>query len=304
MKMEVVGGNYTPSGRKPPASQFYFRRRTMMSIAEMQACLARLYVDDPFRKLFFLDHAAAYENYRLTDEEKEALNGLDPTAVNFFAGSLKHKREGKIRSAYPLLYKLDPVEIRRYYDRYYQLYKARPNHPFWEDILEFGRFMEETLATAEDLPAYASDLAKYERLYNAVSIVPGINDDFVDPGNSNGNYTQENILEARPKIGQNIQIGTFVYDVIAIDDALTQDREPGDLEAGEHIIIFQQVIDSYDPKIFRINLATKKLLDACDGQHTVLEITTLLEDIFQTKNAQQDVIDIINQFRAINVVRI
>ena len=60
-----------------------------MSIAEMQACLARLYVDDPFRKLFFLDQAAAFDGYQLIDEEKEALNGLDPKALNFFTKRLR-----------------------------------------------------------------------------------------------------------------------------------------------------------------------------------------------------------------------
>ena len=62
--------------------------------------------------------------------------------------------------------------------------------------------------------------------------------------------------------------------------------------------------DSFDPKIFRINLATKRLLDLCDGQRPVLEMVTILEDIFQTKNAQKAVINIVNQFQAMNVIRI
>src|SRR5205823_5930952 len=44
-----------------------------MSIGEMQACLARLYVNEPFRRWFCLDPAAALEGYRLTEEERASL---------------------------------------------------------------------------------------------------------------------------------------------------------------------------------------------------------------------------------------
>lgn len=275
-----------------------------MSNAEMQACLARLYVDDPFRKLFFIDPEAAWDGYRLTEAEKNALGDLDPHAINFFASSLKRKREGKIRNSYPLLYKLDPVEIQRYYDRYYQLYPARPNQPFWEDILEFGRFMEETLATADDLPVYAGDLAKYERLVNTVSLAPVPERDSPAPETANGDQNEFKLLIARPQIDRNSYVETFTYDVIAIEDELAADQVPVDPEPGEYFIIFQRLIDSFEPKIFTINLATKRLLNLCDGRRPVLEIITSLEETFQAKNAGKDIIKIINRFRTMNVIRI
>ncbi|MCB0196147.1 MAG: hypothetical protein KDJ65_29620 [Anaerolineae bacterium] len=275
-----------------------------MSIAEMQACLARLYVDDPFRKLFFLDQAAACEGYRLTETERNALDGLDSKTVNFFAGSLKRKREGKFRGSYPLLYKLDPAEIRRYYDRYYQLFPTRPNLPYREDILQFGRFMEETLATAEELPTYASDVAKYERLVNTVSLSPVTKPDSnVPEANDDQPDDLFDILLARPRLDSNTLIETFTYDITAIEDALAAERVPNDLEPGEYYIIFQRVSDTFEPKIFQINFASKKLLDLCSGQRSVLKIVSVLEHIFRTKDARQDVIDIINQFRSMNVIR-
>ena len=135
-------------------------------------------------------------------------------------------------------------------------------------------------------------------------MVPAIKEDFVEPGQTNGSTPPVEILEACPRIGPNIHIGTFTYDVIAIEEALTQAKEPVDLEPGNHFILFQHGIDSFDPTIFKINLASKTLLDACDGQHTVLEIVTHLEDIFQTAKAQKDVIDSLNQLRAMDVIRI
>lgn len=276
-----------------------------MSVAEMQACLARLYVDDPFRKLFFLDQAAACEGYRLTEAEETALAGLDAKTVGFFAGSLKRKREGKIKSTYPLLYRLNPAEIRRYYDRFYQLYPARPNVPYREDILQFGRFMEATLATAETVPPYAGDVAKYERLFNTLLLSPAPQPDGQAPEVIDDQPDDLfDILLTRPRLNPNIIVETFTYDITVIEDALNKEQVPDDLEPGEYFIIFQRVSDTAEPKVFQINLPSKKLLDLCDGHRSVLKIVAVLEHIFHTKDAREDVVNIINQFRAMNVIRI
>ena len=63
-----------------------------MSMAEMQACLARLYVDRAFRRLFALEPETVLREYRLSAEEAEALRALDGNALERFARSLRSKR--------------------------------------------------------------------------------------------------------------------------------------------------------------------------------------------------------------------
>lgn len=81
-------------------------RRQAMSVAEMQAYLARLYTSDPFRKLFELDPEATWSDYTLADEEINALKQIDKKMLNMFASTLKGKRKKKVLAAYPLLFKL------------------------------------------------------------------------------------------------------------------------------------------------------------------------------------------------------
>ena len=64
-----------------------------MSVAEMQAYLARLYTSDPFRKLFELDPEATLSDYTLDDKEINALKQIDIQMLNWFAGTLKVKRK-------------------------------------------------------------------------------------------------------------------------------------------------------------------------------------------------------------------
>lgn len=69
------------------------QRRLIMSLTEMQSYLAHLYTDDSFRKLFTLAPDASFENYLLTDAEKQALQAIDQRLLEYFATSLKMKQQ-------------------------------------------------------------------------------------------------------------------------------------------------------------------------------------------------------------------
>src|SRR5258708_12207498 len=143
-----------------------------MSIAEMQACLARLYIDDSFRNLFYIDTAAAVQEYLLTEAESAAISKINRRMLDFFAESLKRKRKEKLQRAYPALFALERAEIDRYYRRYYQLYTANPHQNNLQDVSYFGIFMEETLARAEALPPSTTHSSKYQPLYNSILFTP------------------------------------------------------------------------------------------------------------------------------------
>src|SRR5262249_51187136 len=138
--------------------------RPTVSMPEMQACLARLYVDRAFRRLFALEPEAVLREYRLSAEEAQALRDLDRPALERFAHSLRGKRRRRFEATYPLLFGLACPAVDRYYDRYYHLYPARPGGSFIAELLEFGCFMQECLATDDEAPPFAADLAQYERL--------------------------------------------------------------------------------------------------------------------------------------------
>ncbi len=55
-----------------------------MSIPELQACLARLYLDEPFRRLLASDPPLALQAYRLNAEEEAAIRELDATRLESF----------------------------------------------------------------------------------------------------------------------------------------------------------------------------------------------------------------------------
>src|SRR5438552_8847500 len=81
-------------------------RRRRMSMAEMQACLARLYVDGASRRLFALEPETVLGEYRLSAEEARALRDLDRRALERFAISLNSKRRRRFVATYPLLFGL------------------------------------------------------------------------------------------------------------------------------------------------------------------------------------------------------
>lgn len=236
-----------------------------MSAAEMQAYLARLYVDDSFRELSRLAPERTLAGYKLTEAEREAVRGLDASRLGFFATSLKNKRKQKLTQSYPALFRLDAVWMDRYYDRYAQLYPARPEETVYDDILSFGRFMEDTLAGDPDFPPYASEVAKYERLYYAANLSEPEEDHSLSGGG------------ATPVLARGVSFATFSYDALAIAEALRHGREPGEQRAGEQCLVFQKPAGAPHPKVFRISAATRMLLDLCDGRRDLAAITAEVE---------------------------
>src|SRR5438067_1474443 len=83
-----------------------------------------------------------------------ALRALDRHALERFASSLKSKRRRRFAATYPLLFGLASPAVERYYDRYYQLCPARPGGSLVAELLEFGRFIEESLAADDEAPPF------------------------------------------------------------------------------------------------------------------------------------------------------
>jgi len=273
-----------------------------MSIGEMQACLAWLYVSEPFRSWFYLDPDAALKSYNLTDEEDGALRKLDRDRLDLFASSLISKRRKGVERAFPVLFALDAAMMRRYYTRFYHLYPARLDQASYLDVVNFGKFVEESLAQAEWVPAYASDLARYERLYYLASIAAVSDGAPADLANVAPTRVCLPTMEVQPVLRNGVQVADFAYDVGEIEDAIRRGHAPAEARtvSGGCSIIFQP--NPSGVKMLRINAATKTVLALCDGRRTAAAVVADTEAALGATNLTDAIVETINRLLASNVL--
>jgi hypothetical protein len=229
-----------------------------MSNGEMQACLARLYVDEPFRRLLDAEPEAVLGGYFLTADEREAILGIHRDRLRDFARSLITKRRKLVERVYPLLFKLNGPVMARCYARFYHLYPAKPGQVYSQDVLDFGMFMEETLPNIDEVPAYSSDVAKYERLCFAALRAGPVAE--AGPAALPG-------MDARLRLHSHVGVAEFAYDVTELEDALAGVPPPV-LEPSACCILFHRGGSDGGLRMQRINPPTKVIVDLCDGSRT------------------------------------
>jgi hypothetical protein len=266
-----------------------------MGIGEMQACLARLCVNEPFRKLFYVDPTAALDGYGLTREESDALREVDRNMLDLFANSLVGKRGKRVEQAYPLLFAHHGAAMWRCYSRFYQLYPARPSQPRYQDVVDFGMFLEETLPQVENVPAYATDLARYERLCYLTTIA-GISSGGLDEfAHAEAEPARLMTVDAQPLLRPNVQVADFAYDVSDIETTLQRGHVPEETRfaTGRCSIAFRP--DTKGIRMFRINKPTKTVLGLCDGRRSVGQIVAETEAALGTTDLSDSILDAINR---------
>jgi len=260
-------------------------RRNLMSVSEMQACLARLYVNRPFRQLFHLNEDLVFQEYKLDDEERQVLKNIDKRMLDYFANSLINKRKKRFQSIFPLLNQVLGPEFERYYERYYHVYPAKPHEPTLQQVLDFGDFMEQCLAVDADVAPYAGELARYEKLCFSTKFQPSPQDTFATINEKHSVSQQLLDRSVCPLLSPSVQIAEFQYNVDKIASTLQLQQEPGDVQKGSYWMIFQQT-DTTQPRIFSISPAIGHLLELCDGQHTLLDIIQIMQRITGRSNLE------------------
>jgi hypothetical protein len=131
-----------------------------MALADVQAILARLFTDAPFRASFFADPVATGRANGLDAAEAQTLAALSRNDVDGFAGTLRRKRAGDVRKVLPLTARA--------------LGGAYRDHilPATAGAPRPGRHRDDARALVEHLrrmarageldPPWAADLARYE----------------------------------------------------------------------------------------------------------------------------------------------
>ena len=269
-----------------------------MSVSEMQACLARLYVNESFRKLFYLNPEETLRDYLLSEEEATAIREIDRKMLDFFAGSLRNKRKDGLVRAYPALFEITGID--RYYCRYYELHPASPHTDSYREAMDFGTFMEESLAGAEDVPAYASDTARYERLWYQTSFAPNGEDLPVLSGPPKAD-SQMAGLNDRLRRTDRLVVETFTYDIGALEEKMESARGSAsviEMDAGEHHYLFKPANHITGPKALRVNLPTKLLVGTCDGRQTVSEVIERMEQLLGASALEDALLSAMNRLMA------
>lgn len=292
---QQVGRNgFHAFGRKPsvgiPPGQAWQRlfvriyndiqdRRQVMSLAEMQSYLARLYTDDSFRRLFTLAPEASFEHYWLTDVERQALQAIDQRLLEYFATSLKIKQQEYLRAAYPATFALPQALMQHFFHRFYQDCPAKPHEDPLTRIRDFGIFLEQALACEEQAPCYASEVVKYERLHYLTTYQPRAEDALAALNTSPAKSVPFH-SEAVPVLCPGIHREMFVYPVVTIIEALLagQALEAIVTQPRRCELVFQREERTLTVNVFELNAETALLLDLCQGAHTV---ATLIETVEQ-----------------------
>jgi glycosyltransferase involved in cell wall biosynthesis len=269
------------------------QRSTHMSIAEMHACLARLYTEDAFRRLFERAPEDSLQDYLLTEDEKQALMALDKKLLGYFATSLKMKQEEQFRSVYPATFELPEIFMRRYCNRFYQLYPAKPHEDFSRRLGDFGEFIEQCFMTDDSAPGYAHEVARYERLHYAATYLPTPQDAFTSINEVQKAYNLFH-LESILVVSAGIQIETFTYDIIQIVKKLQERRPLEDPQQGQYAFLFQRVTHSLTTNVFALNPATVRLLFLCKGTNMVATIIRELEQQLQKNGLENDIVVTLN----------
>jgi hypothetical protein len=272
-----------------------------MSTTELQACLARLYTDDSFRKLWDYDAEATLGAYFLTPSERQAISNIDRNMLEFFASSLKTKRKKRLKRAYPALFALDGPALAAYYSRYYEIYPLRPNGNEAEEILEFGVFMEETLKEAQGLPPYVSELVRFERIIQALRFQSR-----TEGTDSSAKKRHERAVQLTDYLSLHpgVTVERFIYNVSEIDDALRNGHDTVIARPEGEFVVYGHHQSESEPRVLRVSAPAALLIKLCDGTRSVEDIIALVEEQYGQHGLVDEILLSVDQLRGLEILEL
>lgn len=270
-----------------------------MSTAELQACLARLYVDEPFLRLFELGDESVFEKYTLTPEERSVLADLDKESVKLFAKSLKGKRRKMFVGAYPGLFAMAPEAVRRYYERFYDIFPMTPDTTNFEAGQAFGKFMEQTCATDATLPSYARDLVKYERLrfWTRSREVTRA------PAEAPARFPEVG-LDSRPWVPDHVEVHSFAFDPREVRAKVLEEEDPEIAGLEPVTLVFRRGSTAgRESKVFSISPDMLDLVELCNGRRPVSEMVERYEKRFGER-LESPILSAVNKLMDLGVLEV
>jgi glycosyltransferase involved in cell wall biosynthesis len=244
-------------------------RKTAMSVAEMQAALARLCVDEPLRRWFDLAPDAALAKYELDEAERASLRSINRKMLELFAESLRDRRRADVLKFYPLCLAVHEEPVRRYFDRFYDLHAVRPDVSTIDLALAFGRYLADCLAAEYAVGAadggYAADLCRYEMILAEIGHRPLPSEDPLAP-------PAPPPAPDNPTISPDVRCARFAYDIPELVRQIEQEHIPRAAAAEETYLVLRPVRRRGTPEAFKVSQATAALLSLCTGLSPMEEV--------------------------------
>src|SRR5262249_35822748 len=131
-------------------------------------------------------------------------------------------------------------------------------------------------ATDDEAPPFAGDLARYERILFATrhAAVPPRWEETCQPA---GAAAPPVAPEARPRLADGVVVGTFRTGILAIVGALEEGLRPPETGEGPYTLVFRPASPAPGADAFYVTMATRRLLDACDGERTLADLIAAAE---------------------------
>lgn len=270
---EAAGAAFTEIGRS-------IRKEALtVSVAEMQACLARLYTDGASRRLFEIDTDFVLAAYDLTTDERQALEQIDQQMLGVFARGLLAKRRDRLERWFPLLFRVVPAEVMsRLWARYNDLHPQRVDESSGPQVVTFACFMTETLPGSPAAPAHAADVARYEGVMFRATHTPTSLDELA---RINEPSPREPAVEAASptscfQLEEGVYVEDFACAILDVVKRLRQGEVVAEVAVEPTALVFQTVRGAMAPKIVRINGPTREVLAAADGRTAAAQVARRL----------------------------
>jgi hypothetical protein len=235
----------------------------------------------------------------LTADELAALRGIDRTMLDFFASSLKSKRKKRLQRVYPMTFSLPDVD--HYYQRFCQLYMAKPHTSSSQDAIDFGYFLEDSVLQSDDFPAYSPDLVRFERLSFCAHLASNTALEPDEHRSLQGN--SEVSLDSRPRLRSNVVIGSFHYDVTEFARLSQTGPDPMALTPVDgYTILIRELNRESGLQMFRINNPTKLLLDMCDGRQPLAEVGARAASALGASLSEEQLLEVITRLHSLQLI--
>ncbi|HEX8399336.1 MAG TPA: hypothetical protein VF644_18010 [Pyrinomonadaceae bacterium] len=130
-----------------------------MSLAKIQALLARLYTDAKLRERFLLEPEKVCAENDLIGSEIEQIAQILPEELNFFAESLFYKRLREVEKLLPRTKEILSEDFEKYFREFSNGFLPAAIKKHLEDAVQFADF----LLKQELKSAWLKDLIRYEQ---------------------------------------------------------------------------------------------------------------------------------------------
>lgn len=271
-------------------------RKQEAAMIEFQSYLNRLYTDDVFRKLHNADVQASQSFFKLSDEEKRLLKGIEMRAIEQFADGLKIKSRQRHASFLPLTCKaVGDERVNRYFDRYHSLNRMTPGETKIALVSRFGQFLEDSILAEFPSDSWLPELARFERTLMELSLRTTDADDFRHinkPAPAAAQIGDDDIVFVRDCV----QIDSFSHDIPAIMKSLKSDAAAQDHAPRRTDVVFVVLPAEAQPKVLKANAASVALLHLARERGSFAGLVRRFSESRGAPVAPKDVRDVVAFF--------